>query len=250
MRIPFLAFSGTFKFFDRLAWRHYQYVFCNSEEVRRRILAAGLAPPEKVEVLSPGLDVETMKPTWEYRKYFVVVGRVKWWKNLELAVDSFIEFKRRHPEHAEFELHITGLVEPGSETYFRKLQRMAAGRGDIVFLRDPTETELLAAYASSYGLVFPSLNEDWGMTPLEAMGFGKPVIAVRQGGPTESIVDGKTGILVPPEPGAFAAAMAKLADDSALVRKMGEAGTAHVQKYDWNNFVRRMDDYLDACVKE
>ncbi|MHB8858031.1 MAG: glycosyltransferase family 4 protein [Thermoleophilia bacterium] len=246
MRLPFLAFSETFKLFDRLAWRYYQYVFCNSDEVRRRILAAGLAPPEKVEVLSPGLDVEAMKPTWDYQKYFVVVGRVKWWKNLELAIDSFLEFKRRYPGHADFELHITGLVEPGSEEYFRKLQSMAAGRRDIVFQRDPTEQELLAAYASSYALLFPSLNEDWGMTPLEAMGFGKPVVAVRQGGPAESIVDGKTGILTPPEVGAFAAAMAKLADDPAMVRTMGEAAAAHVQKYDWSHFVSRFDDYLDA----
>lgn len=250
MRVPFAVFSETFKIFDRLAWRYYQYVFCNSEEVRRRILEAGLAPPEKVEVLSPGLDVEIMKPSWEYQKYFVAVGRVKWWKNLELAIDSFLEFKRRNPGFDEFSLRITGLVEPGSEDYFRMLQRMAAGRSDIVFQRDPTEEELLAAYSSSYGLVFPSLNEDWGMTPLEAMGFGKPVIAVRQGGPTESVIDGETGILAPPEPGAFAAAMARLAADPELVRKMGEAGVAHVQKYDWSHFVSRFDDYLDACVRK
>jgi glycosyltransferase involved in cell wall biosynthesis len=250
MRIPFAVFSETFKIFDRLAWRYYQYVFCNSEEVRRRILEAGLAPPEKVEVLSPGIDVETMTPSWDYQKYFVTVGRIKWWKNLELAIDSFLEFKRRHPEFGDFSLRITGLVEPGSENYLHKLQHMAAGRNDIVFQRDPNEEELKAAYSSSYGLVFPSLNEDWGMTPLEAMGFGKPVIAVRQGGPTESVLDGETGILAPPEPGAFAAAMAKLAGDPDLVRKMGEAGVSHVQKYDWSHFVSRFDDYLDTCVRK
>ena len=246
MRVPFRLFSEAFKFFDRLAWRHYKYVFCNSEEVRGRILQAGLAPPEKVEVLSPGLDVKSMKPTWDFQKYFVVVGRIKWWKNLELAIDSFLEFKRRYPQFGEFRLSITGLVELGSEAYLGKLRKMAAGRDDIIFIRDPDEGELLSAYSSSYGLLFPSLNEDWGLTPLEAMGFGKPVIAVRQGGPAESVLDGQTGILAPPEPGAFAAAMARLAGDPALARKMGEAGVAHVQKYDWSNFVSRFDDYLDA----
>ena len=246
MRTPFLLYSHTFGFFDRLAWKHYQHVFCNSQEVRNRILKAGLAPADRVEVLSPGLDVSCMVPSWEYQRYFVVVGRIKWWKNLELAIEAFHEFKRRYPEFDDFKLRITGLVEAGSEDYLLELKRIAGSRGDVIFERDPTEAELISAYRSSYCLLFPSLNEDWGMTPLEAMGFGKPVIAVKQGGPTESIIDGKTGFLVPPEPGAFAAAMARLAGDPELTRRLGEAGVENVQQYDWDHFVERFDSYLDS----
>jgi glycosyltransferase involved in cell wall biosynthesis len=246
VKIPFIVFSGIFKFFDRLAWKHYEHVFCNSDEVRNRILDSGLARNEKVEVLRPGLDVSKMQPNWIYEKYFVVVGRIKWWKNVELAIESFHEFKRRNPEFEEFRLLVTGQVENGSEGYFAMLSDLAGDRGDIEFKRDPTESELLDAYRSSYCLLFPSLNEDWGMTPLEAMSFGKPVIAVNQGGPKESVVDGETGYLVPPEPGAFADAMARLAGDAALTRGLGEAAAARVQMYDWSHFVERFDNYLDS----
>lgn len=246
MAPAFYSFAAVFKVVDHLAWRYYDHTFCNSEEVRQRIINARLAPPERIEVLPPGLDTGRMRPTWDYQKYFVVVGRIKWWKNLELAVDAFIWFKRRHPEYDDFELQIVGLVEPRSEEYFQKLQGMVDGRNDVVFKRDPTEEELLAAYRSSYALLFPSLNEDWGMVPLEAMGFGKPVIAVGQGGPAESIEDGRTGFLVQPEPDAFAAAMARLAGDPPLLRRMGEAAADSVRKYDWDRFVERFDAYLDS----
>lgn len=245
----FFIFSSAFKFFDRLAWKHYQYVFCNSNEVKNRILKAELAPADKVEILSPGLDVSRMIPSGVYQKYFVVVGRIKWWKNLELAIESFKEFKRGYPEYSDFELHIAGLVEAGSESYYTKLVELADGDPSIVFQRDADEEALMEAYRSSYCLLLPSLNEDWGMTVLEAMGFGKPVIAVGQGGPAESIVDGETGFLVEPRPEAFAEAMAKLASDPDLTRRFGEAGSKVVKKYDWSHFVERFDSYLDSLKK-
>ena len=249
MKIPFLFFSRVFKVIDKYAWRHYHYVFCNSNEVKNRILRAKLAPPEKVEVLSPGLDVSQMKPSWDYKKYFIVVGRIKWWKNLELAIESFKEYKSRCLQDDSFRLYIVGMVEKGSEQYFNKLQKLAGEDSGIVFQRDPTEDELMAAYRSSYCLLFPSLNEDWGMTPIEAMGFGKPVIAVDHGGPKESVIDNVNGFLVKPEPGAFAEAMARLAADPALTRRLGEAGAKHVQKYDWSNFVGRFDSFISELEK-
>ena len=249
MRVPFLLFSGVFRFFDKIAWKHYRYVFCNSMEVKKRILKANLAPPQNIEVLSPGLDLETMNPSWEYQKYFLVVGRIKWWKNLELAIEAFKQFKKLYPEFDDFKLQVVGMVESGSELYFKKLQKLSEGRNDIIFKRDPDEEKLLAAYRSSYSLLFPSLNEDWGMTPIEAMGFGKPVVAVSQGGPTESIVDGETGLLVDPDPNAFADAMARLAADPDRVRGMGETAVESVQKYDWSHFVERFDKYLDTLKR-
>lgn len=247
-KLAFLFFSIAFRFFDKLAWRHYSYTFCNSQEVRQRVLEARLAPPENVEVLHPGLDTQLMSPSGIYEKYFVVIGRIKWWKNIELAIDSFLEFRERFPRHKDFYLRIVGLVESGSEEYLQRLRDLAAGDDHILFQRDPDGEQLLEAYRSAYALLFPSLNEDWGMVPLEAMGFGKPVISVNRGGPAESVIDGETGFLVPPDATAFAAAMARLADDPELTRIMGEAGAVHVRQFDWENFVHRIDEFLDTLV--
>jgi alpha-1,3/alpha-1,6-mannosyltransferase len=218
-------------------------------EARKRILKSKLAPNEKIEILNPGLDVNLMKPTWQYENYFLAVSRFKWVKNLELAITGFQEFKRLHPQFSDFRLRILGLVEPRSEEYFRWLQELAGNDKDIVFERNPSDQDILAAYESCFALLFTSPNEVWGMVPLEAMGFGKPVIAVNRGGPQESVIDGETGFLVDDTPAAFAAAMARLAGQPELARKFGEKAATVVKKYDWDFFVERLDSYLDGIKR-
>ena len=99
-------------------------------------------------------------------------------------------------------------------------------------------------------VLFTSLNEDWGMVPLEAMGFGKPVIAVNRGGPRESILHGETGLLVEPDPQAFAEAMLGMSGAPDQVRRMGVRGRDHVLKFDWSQFVTQFDTALERVATE
>lgn len=78
---------------------------------------------------------------------------------------------------------------------------------------DPQRTSLLAACLA---VVYTPENEHFGIVPLEAMAAARPVLACNSGGPKESVLDGSTGFLREPEPGAFADAMARL-----LVRRGG-----------------------------
>ena len=245
MTPAFFFYSAFFHSIDKRAWKHYQYIFCNSEEVRTRIIGAGLATSEKIEVLHPGIDTSIMVPGQEYQKYFLVAGRIKWFKNVELAIDSFLNFKHRYPEFSDFGLRISGRVEPRSNHYLNGLQERA-GWANVVFDCNPSDEDLFDAYRRCYALIYPSLNEDWGMVPLEAMGFGKPVISVNRGGPTESVIDGVTGFLLEPDPEIFADKMAQLAGDQVLTRQLGNAATEHVKKYDWHYFVERFDSFLDS----
>jgi glycosyltransferase involved in cell wall biosynthesis len=78
-------------------------------------------------------------------------------------------------------------------------------------------------------LVLPSLYEGLGVAALEGMAAGKPVVATRVGGLAESIVDGETGFLVPPEDGAaLADAIDRLVADPSMARAMGRKGAARV----------------------
>lgn len=75
----------------------------------------------------------------------------------------------------------------------------------------------------------PSLYESQGMAAIEAMAMARPVVASRVGGLPAVVVDGETGLLVPPgDPKALAAAIRSLLDDPGRARAMGERGRARV----------------------
>lgn len=81
-------------------------------------------------------------------------------------------------------------------------------------------------------LAVPSLYEGLGVAALEAMAAGRAVIATRVGGLTESVIDGATGLLVPPRDSmALANAIAKLAQTRSLARQMGDRGRERARRH-------------------
>jgi glycosyltransferase involved in cell wall biosynthesis len=90
----------------------------------------------------------------------------------------------------------------------------------------PDAREVIAA---ADVMVCPSRFESLGMVHLESMAMGCPVVSMNNGGPAETVVDGETGYLVPPEdPAVLADRVLALLRDPALRERMGLAGRAHV----------------------
>jgi glycosyltransferase involved in cell wall biosynthesis len=81
--------------------------------------------------------------------------------------------------------------------------------------------------AACQAVVYTPQHEHFGIVPLEAMASGRPVIAVNNGGPTESVLSGRTGQLCEPTAAAFADAYAQLLD-AKVAAKMGAAARKHV----------------------
>lgn len=242
----FIIASFIFKLIDRSAWHNYRYIFCTSKEIKERILNAKLAKEEKIEIIYRGLNLEKIMPTWIYEPYFLIVSRIKWWKNIELGIEAFDLFQRKAPQFYNFKLIIAGQVDAGSKIYYQKLVKLASINRDIKIIPNPKEDELCSLYKNCYCVLSTTLCEDFGISIIEAMGYGKPVIAVNRGGPKEIIVDKKTGFLVEPKKEEFAKKMFVLASSKELVIEMGRQARYESLKYDWNNFVKRIDDFLDS----
>jgi glycosyltransferase involved in cell wall biosynthesis len=85
--------------------------------------------------------------------------------------------------------------------------------------------ELLRLYERAAVVVCPSRREGFGVVCAEAMAHGRPVVATAVGGLLDLVVDGETGLLVPPgDPAALRAALERVLADSDLRRRLGEAG--------------------------
>jgi glycosyltransferase involved in cell wall biosynthesis len=171
-----------------------------------------------------------------------------WTKNIQLGIRGFQQFQAAHPEASEVRLVIAGMVDAKSAGYLEELRSLAGGNARIEFRLGPSDQELRRLYEDCYAVLFPPLNEDFGIVPIESMAFGKPVIAVNRGGPTEIIDHEDQGFLVDASPEAFAERMAELYFDAPRARVMGRMGFRRASHFSWDHFASRIDDVLEEVV--
>jgi glycosyltransferase involved in cell wall biosynthesis len=105
-----------------------------------------------------------------------------------------------------------------------------------------SDSELRAAYAACDVFVLPSAKEGFCLVYLEAMAECKPVVAANAGGVPDVVVDGETGVLIPPgDVGALTEALLTLLDNPEMQRQLGAAGAARVQThFSFEQFVQRL----------
>ena len=113
----------------------------------------------------------------DQNNYFLIVSQLRYYKRIDIAIEAFNKL--------EFPLVIIG---DGDDR--RRLQRMA--KPNIEFLGWLKDEDVAEYYSKCKAFIF-SGEEDFGITAVEAMSFGKPVIAFRRGGVTESVIEGMTG---------------------------------------------------------
>ena len=124
---------------------------------------------------------------------------------------------------AEYQQYLDGLVGKHGLT------------GKVRFSGHVPHRELPDRYRASAVVVNPSLSESFGISLVEGMACGLPVVGTRVGGMVETVVDGETGLLVEPEqPAALADAIVSLLQDAARSRRMGASGRARaVARFSW-----------------
>jgi len=123
---------------------------------------------------------------------------------------------------------------------------------EVIVARNVAHEDVMAAWAHSAVGVVPSLwPEPFGQVAVEAMAARKPVVASAIGGLPDVIVDGETGLLVPPgDPAALRLALRELLLDPARRTRMGEAGHERARLFTVGVVADRIEQlYHDICGK-
>jgi glycosyltransferase involved in cell wall biosynthesis len=163
---------------DYYAAQGVDHFIANSQETARRIKK--FYRRDSV-VINPPVAVPSKPPaTKQARDYYLYVNRLALAKHPELAVAVCSQL------NVPLKVVGTGPLAGGLHD--------SAGP-TIEFLGAVSDAELAHLYAGAKALLYPVEDEDFGIVPVEAMGYGVPVIAHNSGGPLETIVDGKTGVL-------------------------------------------------------
>lgn len=129
----------------------------------------------------------------------------------------------------------------------KPLERRAQARGlnNLVFLGAASSESLKRVLAASHLFVLPTRLEAFGLSALEAMAMGIPVVAMRSGGVAEVVEDGASGLLARDEE-EFAELAVRLASDSAALRAMGGRARERALMFDCS---RVMHMYISAYEK-
>src|SRR5205814_4397569 len=127
-------------------------------------------------------------------------------------------------------LVVGGGPEEAALNALAKRLGMEVGR-DAIFTGAVHEGELPAHYALGNVYVHTGKEESFGLSVIEALHAGLPVVSVNEGGPCDTVQDGVSGYLVPPTPEALGEAIADLLRDPAKAKRMGEEGSRFVASH-------------------
>ena len=220
----------------RLASHCAQRIVCVSDDSAALSRHEGLAA-QKVCRIWNGIDTgrftfagpDPMGPA-------VMVGRLSPEKDVQTLIRAVAEVIKTRPS---FQLEIAGdgVCLPD----LRKLTGELRLDDHVRFLGEIRNVADVLAGASLF--VLPSLTEGISLTLLEAMARGLPIVTTRVGGNPEVVLDGQTGLIVPPRsPRALADAILRLSKDEPVARRMGVAGRRRVeQHFDVRTMVRRYE---------
>lgn len=237
-------FPETFGFFSRrylkfhheLAARRADRIICVSNHARRDVIDTLGVLPSRVAVAHHGVAPAFFKPAGRLpfnieEPYVLSVGTIQARKNLDVLVRACARL--RTTRQKPFTLVVAGRRGWKTQSYDEACRLTAVK--ELGFVRDQ---DLPSLYANAAVFVQPSSYEGFGLTVLEAMACGTPVIAADAGSLPEVV--GDAALLVPPrDEEALAKAIEQALDHLGLVGELSAAGHDRAAEFSWKTSAER-----------
>jgi type III pantothenate kinase len=226
-------------------------VICTCTDEAFELMRLG-ADRGKLAVIPCGADLHRFRPVGPreprraHTHRLACVGRLVQRKGVGNVISALAELP-------DTELVIAGgpdREQLAEDPEARRLSELAEheGVGERVELRGRVSRDDLPALLRSADIVVCApWYEPFGMVPLEAMACGVPVVATAVGGMVDTVVDGVTGVHVPPrDPERLAGALRELLADPATRERMGRAGLRRArERYDWDRIAAQTHAVYD-----
>ena len=231
----FWASAASFRRTELRIVPEIEHIFANSRNTQGRI---SKYLKRESEVLYPGVEYERFRCR-AYENFFFYPSRIAAEKRIEYVVEAFKLFSSKSPG---WKLVVAGGLSdrPEHSGYLKKLK--AISPPSVSFELNISDERLADLYSRCHATTYAPIDEDFGLVPLESMASSKPCISVNEGGPKETIQDGKDGFLVNSiwEMSEKMAWLAKHPDECA---RMGAAGRKKVEReFGWERFLRRFEE--------
>lgn len=237
VRLYATVINHFLRMYDFTATQGVDHFIANSKEVQRRIKkfyrreSVVIYPPvellddRKSNVEDSILKIEGRSLINE--SYFLYVGKLAFAKHVDVAIQA--------ANKLNVPLKVVG---KGRE----EVRLRGIAHSNIEFLGEVNDEKLTELYKHCKAVIFPATDEDFGIVPVEAMSFGKPVIAQACGGVLETVIEGKTGLFFSEPKVESLVAVLKQFDtvkfNSLFIQK-------HAQKFSKERFKKEIIDFVE-----
>ena len=205
-------------------------------------------PRGGIEVIPNGVDLEVLSPPGPDERFpeptLLYVGRLKRYKRVDLLLQAVASLVRKGVS--------CRLLVAGRGDDLSRLEALRASlglEGHVEFLGFVSEAKKRDLFRSSWIHLLTSVKEGWGIANLEAAACGTPTIASDVPGLRDSVVDGRTGFLVPhADVKALAGRIEELLENEDQRVRLGKGARSFAEGFGWDSSARAMEQFLQARV--
>jgi glycosyltransferase involved in cell wall biosynthesis len=217
-----------------------------SPSVQKDLVDMGF-PERNIFVVPPGIDQEKYGPGEKSNLSLVLyVGRLKKYKGLEYLIMAMREVVK--------EVRNAKLFIVGKGDYANKLvslaNRLKLGK-TVKFCGYVSEERKVELMRKAHVIVVPSIKEGWGIPIIEAAACGTPAVGTDTTGLRDSIINGKTGFLVPyAEPKVLAKRIAEILKNDDLRHRLSKNAVDWARNFDWNRGLRNFETIVTTIGED